>query len=207
MKRSTASWTTAVAASALLALPVGSWAQQPAPSTTPRQQTTGAPAPQTGRTPGAETNAGVRERASASGAIGTRRHSRGVADWHGEDSCRRAEAALECPRTGGVTETGGWRRFAAQRELERRRRCGRSHPERAARSREHHRRDHAGSRGHDRFDGDSAKDHDERQACRLDSARRAGALQASGGAHPTHGVRRGHERRGCEPELGPDAEH
>src|SRR5262245_58058800 len=46
MKRSTASWTTAVAASALLALPVGSWAQQPTPSTTPGQ-TTGAPAPQT----------------------------------------------------------------------------------------------------------------------------------------------------------------
>ena len=58
MKRSTASWTTAVAASALLALPVGSWAQQPTPSTTPRQQTTGAPAPQTGRTPGAETKQG-----------------------------------------------------------------------------------------------------------------------------------------------------
>ena len=58
MKRSTASWTTAVAASALLALPVGSWAQQPTPSTTPRQQTTGAPAPQTGRTPGAETTQG-----------------------------------------------------------------------------------------------------------------------------------------------------
>jgi hypothetical protein len=46
MKRSTASWTTAVAASALLALPVGSWAQQPTPSSTP-SQTTGAPAPQT----------------------------------------------------------------------------------------------------------------------------------------------------------------
>ena len=58
MKRSTASWTTAVAASALLALPVGSWAQQPTPSTTPRQQTTGAPAPQTGRTPGAEMQQG-----------------------------------------------------------------------------------------------------------------------------------------------------
>ena len=58
MKRSTASWTTAVAASALLALPVGSWAQQPTPSTTPRQQTTGAPAPQTGRTPGADTQQG-----------------------------------------------------------------------------------------------------------------------------------------------------
>jgi hypothetical protein len=54
MKRSTASWTTAVAASALLALPVGSWAQQPTPSTTPRQ-TTGAPAPQT---PGAEMKQG-----------------------------------------------------------------------------------------------------------------------------------------------------
>ncbi len=37
MKRSTASWTTAIAASALLAMPVGSWAQQPspAPSQTP----------------------------------------------------------------------------------------------------------------------------------------------------------------------------
>ena len=57
MKRSTASWTTAVAASALLALPIGSWAQQPTPSTTPRQ-TTGAPAPQTGRTPGADTQQG-----------------------------------------------------------------------------------------------------------------------------------------------------
>ena len=57
MKRSTASWTTAVAASALLALPVGSWAQQATPSATPGQ-TTGAPAPQTGRTPGAETKQG-----------------------------------------------------------------------------------------------------------------------------------------------------
>jgi hypothetical protein len=54
MKRSTASWTTAIAASALLALPVGSWAQQPTPSTSPRQ-TTGAPAPQT---PGAEMQQG-----------------------------------------------------------------------------------------------------------------------------------------------------
>lgn len=37
MKRSTASWTTAIAASALLAMPVGSWAQQtsPTPSQTP----------------------------------------------------------------------------------------------------------------------------------------------------------------------------
>ena len=50
MKRSTVSWTTAVAASALLAMPVGSWAQQPTPTTTPRPQTTtGAPA-QTDRT-------------------------------------------------------------------------------------------------------------------------------------------------------------
>ena len=32
MKRSTASWTTAIAASALLAMPVGSWAQQPSPT-------------------------------------------------------------------------------------------------------------------------------------------------------------------------------
>src|SRR5688572_31976900 len=38
MKRSTASWTTAIAASALLAMPVGSWAQQtsPTPSQTSR---------------------------------------------------------------------------------------------------------------------------------------------------------------------------
>jgi hypothetical protein len=57
MKRSTASWTTAVAASALLALPVGSWAQQPTPSATPGQ-TTGAPAPRTGQTPGAEMKQG-----------------------------------------------------------------------------------------------------------------------------------------------------
>ena len=32
MKRSRASWTTAIAASALLAMPVGSWAQQPSPT-------------------------------------------------------------------------------------------------------------------------------------------------------------------------------
>ena len=32
MKRSTASWTTAIAASALLAMPVGSWAQQTSPT-------------------------------------------------------------------------------------------------------------------------------------------------------------------------------
>jgi hypothetical protein len=35
MKRSTASWTTAIAASALLAMPVGSWAQQTSPSPAP----------------------------------------------------------------------------------------------------------------------------------------------------------------------------
>ena len=58
MKRFTASWTTAIAASALLAMPVGSGAQQPTPSTTPGQ-TTGAPAPQTGRTPGAEMKQGA----------------------------------------------------------------------------------------------------------------------------------------------------
>ena len=47
MKRSTARWTTAVAASALLALPVGSWAQQPTPSTTTATQSepTATPAP------------------------------------------------------------------------------------------------------------------------------------------------------------------
>jgi hypothetical protein len=55
MKRSTASWTTAIAASALLALPVGSWAQQTTPSATPRQQTPGAAAPQT---PGADMQKG-----------------------------------------------------------------------------------------------------------------------------------------------------
>ena len=42
MKRSTASWTTAIAASALLAMPVGTWAQQPSPS--PSQQTPSRPA-------------------------------------------------------------------------------------------------------------------------------------------------------------------
>jgi len=58
MKRSTASWTTAVAASALLAMPVGSWAQQTTPSNTPRQQTTGAPSQPAGRTPGADMQKG-----------------------------------------------------------------------------------------------------------------------------------------------------
>jgi len=57
MKRSTASWTTAVAASALLALPVGSWAQQPTPSTAPRPSA-GAPSPQAERTPGADSKQG-----------------------------------------------------------------------------------------------------------------------------------------------------
>jgi hypothetical protein len=205
MKRSTASWTTAVAASALLALPVGSWAQQPTPSTTPRQQTTGAPAPQTGRTPGAETKQGsanehLRQAQSALADIP-------AASLTGTAKTRVAELKrhLNALEQAASQKTGGRRHFAAQRELERRRRSGRSHPERAARSREHHRRDHAGARRHDWFDGCSAKDHDERQACRLDSARRVGAHEASGGAHPTHGVRRGDERRGCEP--GPDAEH
>jgi hypothetical protein len=41
MKRSTASWTTAIAASALLAMPVGSWAQQTSPASS---QTTSKPA-------------------------------------------------------------------------------------------------------------------------------------------------------------------
>ena len=41
MKRSTASWTTAIAASALLAMPVGSWAQQTSPASS---QTTSRPA-------------------------------------------------------------------------------------------------------------------------------------------------------------------
>ena len=53
MKRSTASWTTAVAASALLALPVGSWAQQPTPSTTPRPAPTEPATPATPAEPGA----------------------------------------------------------------------------------------------------------------------------------------------------------
>ena len=41
MKRSTANWTTAIAASALLAMPVGSWAQETSP--TPPSQTTSRP--------------------------------------------------------------------------------------------------------------------------------------------------------------------
>ena len=50
MKRSTASWTTAIAASALLAMPVGTWAQQtspapssPSPATTPSEPAAQAP--------------------------------------------------------------------------------------------------------------------------------------------------------------------
>jgi hypothetical protein len=59
MKRSTARWTTAVAAAALLAMPVGSWAQQTTPSTTPRQQAPGAPSSQpSGRPAGAESQQG-----------------------------------------------------------------------------------------------------------------------------------------------------
>ena len=133
MKRSTASWTTAVAASALLALPVGSWAQQPTPSTTPRQQTTGAPAPQTGRTPGADTQQGsanehLRQAQSALADIPE-------ASLTGTAKTRVAELKrhLSARRTGGVTETGIGCGHGAQRELEHRRRGGRSHPDRAAR--------------------------------------------------------------------------
>ena len=100
-----------------------------------------------GRTP-VRTAAGVCERASASGAVGTGRYPRGVTDWHGEDQSRRAEAALE--RRSRSRRRRSRRRAAPRRgqgELEHRRRGGRSHPERAARSREHDRRDHTGPAG------------------------------------------------------------
>ena len=208
MKRSTASWTTAVAASALLALPVGSWAQQPTPSTTPRQQTTGAPAPQTGRTPGAETTQGsanehLRQAQSALADIP-------AASLTGTAKTRVAElkrhlnaleqAASQKPAAGATSQrSASWSGdvAAANRILSEllNRASTTGGPRRPPRARAVRRAAATRQRPH------------ERQACRRDSARRVGAHQASGRAHPTHGVRRGDERRGCEPELGPGAEH
>ncbi len=48
MKRSTANWTTAIAASALLAMPVGSWAQQASPTPSQTSRPAGAQADQKG---------------------------------------------------------------------------------------------------------------------------------------------------------------
>ena len=48
MKRSTASWTTAIAASALLAMPVGSWAQQTSPTPSQTSRPSGAQMDQQG---------------------------------------------------------------------------------------------------------------------------------------------------------------
>ena len=98
--------------------------------------------------------AGVGERASASGAVRTERHSRGVTDWHGEDTSRRAEAAPECrsnrsaspkPASGAATAgSANWSTDVAAADRILTELLGRSG---------HDRRDHAGSSGHDRFDG------------------------------------------------------
>ena len=207
MKRSTASWTTAVAASALLALPVGSWAQQPTPSTTPRQQTTGAPAPQTGRTPGAETKQGsanehLRQAQSALADIP-------AASLTGTAKTRVAElkrhlnaleqAASQKPAAGATSQrSASWSGDVAAADrilselLDPASTTGATTPA------------PAGTTGSTATAPKTTTSGKPAASIALDESARTKLQEVR--TH-THGVRRGDERRGCEPELGSGAEH